>query len=204
MSEPTPALSPAQPTRIVLTGFMGAGKTTVGALLAEKLGWQFVDSDRVVEAEAGMTIAEIFGSRGEAAFREMEAGAIREAARGERMVIAVGGGALESAATRDFLANLAGCAVVFLEAPLETMIARCAAHMDGPVRPVLADRDRLAERWSRRLPWYREAHLTVDTGGLAPEGVTECILRKINPGAANNLRDHEEAVRGREKSGVPV
>lgn len=158
---------------------MGAGKTTVGALLAARLGWAFADSDRVVESRASTTIAEIFARRGENAFRELEAEAIREAAQQERLVLAVGGGALETPSTREFLASLANCRVVFLEAPLETMIARCTAHAEGPVRPVLADRARLAARWSARLPWYRQAHLTVATAELSPDAVAERILAEL-------------------------
>jgi shikimate kinase len=172
-----PESIPAHPTHIVLTGFMGAGKTTVGALLAERLGWTFVDSDRVVETRSGMTVGEIFGQQGETSFRELEASAVRDACRQEHLVLALGGGALEKAATREYLASLPDTLIVFLEAPLETMMARCAAHEEGPVRPVLADRERLASRWSERLPWYRQAHLTVDTRDLGPEAVTERILQ---------------------------
>ncbi|MGA7351235.1 MAG: shikimate kinase, partial [Acidobacteriaceae bacterium] len=124
---------PAHPSRILLTGFMGAGKTTVGALLAESLDWDFVDSDLLVEARAGMTVAEIFERRGETAFREMEAAAIRDAAPEDRLVVALGGGALEMAATRDLVAGWPNALVVFLDAPLETLLARCAGHADGQV-----------------------------------------------------------------------
>jgi shikimate kinase len=158
---------------------MGAGKTTVGARLAGQLGWRFVDSDRVVEARAGTTIAEIFALRGEAVFREMETAAVEQAARGQHVVVALGGGAVETPATRELLAALEECVVIFLEAPLEILIARCSGHATGPVRPVLADRARLAERWKARLPWYRQAHLTVDTLERAPEVVAESILQEI-------------------------
>jgi shikimate kinase len=170
---------PANLSRIVLTGFMGAGKTTVGALLARRLSWDFVDSDRIVEARAGCTIADIFSREGEQAFREMESAAIRDIAKSEHLVIGLGGGAVEAAATREFLSSLSDTFIVFLEAPLEILLARCAGHEDGPVRPVLADRDRLSERWSRRLPWYAQAHLTVKTGDLSPEEVADWIIRKL-------------------------
>ncbi|HVT99310.1 MAG TPA: shikimate kinase [Acidobacteriaceae bacterium] len=182
-SLPQPASFPAHPTRIILTGFMGAGKTTVGALLAERLGWDFFDSDVLVETREAMTIADIFQRRGETAFRDAEAAVIREALAcrpGEPFVLAVGGGALERSDTRDFLASLHDTLIVFLEAPLETMIARCAGHECGPVRPVLADRARLVERWNKRLPWYRQAHLTIDTANLAPEAVVERILGDLD------------------------
>lgn len=180
---PEPVGVPVPISRIVLTGFMGAGKTTVGVRLAERLGWRFVDSDRVVEARAGRSIAEIFEQEGEAVFREREATAIRDAAQDTRLVLALGGGALETAGTRAFLQTLAECRVIFLEAPLETMLQRCAGHAGGPVRPVLtdllADRERLTERWSRRLPFYRQAHWTIATDGRSAEAVVDAILREM-------------------------
>lgn len=176
--------SPEIPTisSIVLTGFMGAGKTTVGESLSARLGWRFVDTDRVVEERAGMTVGEIFARRGEEAFRDLEAAAVRDAAGGERQVLALGGGALERAETREFLAGLSGCRVIFLEAPLETLLARCAEHAGGPVRPVLQDRERLAERWRARLPWYRAAHMTIATAGKTPQAVVECIVSRLVEG----------------------
>jgi len=164
---------------IVLTGFMGAGKSTIGALLAERLGWRFVDSDRMVEERAGTTVAEIFERRGEAAFREMEGEAIRAAAGGERVVLALGGGALERAQTREFLASLTGWRVIFLEAPFDTLMSRCAGQANAPVRPVLRDRERLAERWKTRLPLYAAAHVTIATAERTPEAVIERILAEL-------------------------
>ncbi len=177
-----PRITPAFPglSRIVLTGFMGAGKTTVGALLADRLGWQFIDTDRIVEARAGLTVAAVFSRHGETAFREMEASAIRDTAAGDRLVLALGGGALELPSTREFLLSLPACRIVFLEAPLDTLLARCATHAAGPVRPVLQDRARLAERWQARLPLYRQAHLTIPTADLSPGAVAEHILAALS------------------------
>jgi shikimate kinase len=167
-------------TGIILTGFMGAGKSTSGALLAERLGWRFADSDALVEARAGMTVAEIFERQGEPVFRQMEAEAVREAAGSDHLVLALGGGALESAATREFLSTLENCRLIFLEAPLDTLMDRCAGQPNAPVRPVLRDRDRLAERWQARLPLYRQAHLTVGTADRSPEAVVDCILAEVH------------------------
>lgn len=174
---PSPAVS-----GIILTGFMGAGKTTAGALLAARLGWRFVDSDRVIEERAQRTIAEIFAAQGEAEFRALEAGAIRDLAISDNLVLALGGGALEQPSTREFLRSLPGRRVVFLDAPFNILIGRCAAQQSAPVRPVLRDRERLAERWQARLPLYRQADLTIATGGLPPDGVVDSIVEALFPG----------------------
>jgi len=169
---------------IILTGFMGAGKTTAGELLAARLGWSFVDSDRVIEQRAQRTIAEIFASEGEPAFRALEAAVIRDLAAGEELVLALGGGALEQPATRDFIHSLRGRPVVFLDAPFEVLIGRCAAQENAPVRPVLRERARLAERWRARLPLYRQAHLTISTANLSPGAVAESIIDALFPAGA--------------------
>src|SRR5580704_7456609 len=89
--------------RIVLTGFMGSGKTTVGPLVAERLGWRFVDVDDVIAAEAGCSIPEIFRDEGETEFRRLERETIVRLASGDALVLALGGGAIEDAATRGLL-----------------------------------------------------------------------------------------------------
>jgi shikimate kinase len=164
---------------IVLTGFMGAGKSTTGAMLARTLGWRFLDSDAIIESRAGDTIARIFAERGEAAFRALEADVIREYAgdrSGQNLVLALGGGAIEHPATREVLSSVTDIRIVFLDAPLEVMVARCLAQPGAAERPVLADRERLAQRFSARLPHYRRAHLTVATADLTPQSVVEHIL----------------------------
>ncbi|MGB7134502.1 MAG: shikimate kinase [Acidobacteriaceae bacterium] len=181
-------------SRVILTGFMGAGKTTVGALLAQRLGWDFADSDALVEAGAAMPVAEIFARRGEAAFRDLEGEAVRDACRRERLVLALGGGALERASTRTLLRELPGTRLVFLDAPLEVLVARCGAEASGPVRPVLRDRERLEERWRTRLPWYRQAHLTVDTREAAPEAVVERIVAQLEAGDGDEMGRENDAV----------
>ncbi|HKR28556.1 MAG TPA: shikimate kinase [Acidobacteriaceae bacterium] len=173
---PSPSVS-----GIILTGFMGAGKTTAGALLAARLGWRFVDSDRIIEERARRTIAEIFAAHGEAEFRALEAAVIRDLAVSDNLVLALGGGALEEPATREFLRSLPSRRIVFLDAPFDILIGRCAAQENAPVRPVLRDRERLAQRWQARLPLYREADLTIPTAGLGPEAVVESIIEALFP-----------------------
>ncbi len=163
--------------RIVLTGFMGSGKTTVGPLVAERLGWTFVDVDDVIAAEAGTTIPEIFRSEGETAFRQRERGAILKLSGGDSLVMALGGGAIEDAATRELLLTSPVTLVVHLEVKLETTLARCQGTEH--LRPVLADEANLKDRYERRLPLYRMAHVTLEVDALTPDEVAEAIVRAV-------------------------
>jgi shikimate kinase len=165
--------------RIVLTGFMGAGKSTIGPLLSAAIGWQFRDSDAAIEARIGLTVAEIFANEGEAAFRALEVRVINEQAHAEDLVFALGGGALEHEPSRQALNRVADACVIFLDAPLDLLVARCLAQPQAAVRPVLADREMLAARLKARLPHYRQAHLTVDTAEMTPEEATQTILTAL-------------------------
>jgi shikimate kinase len=163
-----------QTRRIVLTGFMGSGKSTVGPLLAARLGWRFVDVDEVIEAEAGTKITELFVRHGEAAFREREHEAIARLAQGEGLVLALGGGAIETEENRTLLLGNASTLLVHLEVELETTLKRCAGT--EKTRPILADRVNLAARYERRLPLYRLAHVSIRVDGLTPEEAVEVIV----------------------------
>jgi shikimate kinase len=176
----------AAPRRIVLTGFMGSGKTTLGPLVAARLGWSFVDVDDVIEAEAGVTITELFARHGEAAFRERERETIARLAAGDSLVLALGGGAIEHEATRTLLLTTPGTRLVHLEVELATTLKRCAGT--EITRPILADHANLATRYQRRLPLYRMAHVSIPVDALFPEQAVEQILSalglscgKLNP-----------------------
>jgi shikimate kinase len=168
------------PRRIVLTGFMGSGKTTVGPLLARRLGWKFVDADDVIEAEAGIPITEIFTRQGEAVFREKEHATIARLAVAEGLVLALGGGAIETAATRELLLSAPGTLLVHLEVELSTTLARCGGTEH--TRPILADQANLASRYQRRLPLYRTAHLSITVDALTPEQIVDAVLREARLG----------------------
>ena len=174
--------------RIVLTGFMGSGKSTVGPIVAQRLGWNFVDVDDVIAAEAGCSIPEIFRDEGETEFRKREretiarflsggrhAGSGARVANGEGLVLALGGGAIENAETRGRLLADPATLVVHLEVELATTLARCKGTED--LRPVLADETNLASRYERRLPLYRMAHVSISVDALTPEQVAEAIVR---------------------------
>jgi shikimate kinase len=169
----------ASPRRIVLTGFMGAGKSTVGPLLARKLKWRFLDVDQVIESETGSTIAELFRAQGEIWFRDYEHRTIDRLLQSEEVVLALGGGAIESEATRDALLQTEGTVLVHLEASLDTVLSRCRGTEAS--RPVLQDQTNLEARYQRRLPLYRTAHLTVQVDAMPPHEVVAAILNEYDP-----------------------
>jgi shikimate kinase len=169
-----------KPRRIVLTGFMGSGKSTVGPLVAQRLGWAFLDVDDVIEAEAGVTIAGIFARDGETAFRELEHATIARLAAGDALVLALGGGAIEREATRTLLLGDPDTLLVHLEVDLATTLARCGGTEH--TRPVLADQANLAARYQRRLPLYRTAHVSIAVDALTPEQVADAVLRAARLG----------------------
>jgi len=164
----------APPRLIVLTGFMGSGKTTVGPLVAARLGWSFIDVDDAIEAEAGVSIAELFARHGEAPFRRREHETIARLAAGNALVLALGGGAIEHPATRALLLADPGTLLVHLEVELATTLARCRGTEH--LRPILADQANLASRYQRRLPLYRTAHVSIAVDALTPEQTVEAIL----------------------------
>jgi shikimate kinase len=178
MATASKSASPAPVERIVLTGFMGSGKSTVGPLVAARLGWSFLDVDNVIEAESGCSIAAIFARDGEAAFRDLEHATISRLATSGDLVLALGGGAIERDATRDLLLNAPGTLLVHLEVELATTLARCSGTEGS--RPVLADQANLGRRYERRLPLYRTAHVSIPVDALTPKEVADSILAAAN------------------------
>ncbi len=166
--------------RIVLTGFMGAGKSTVGRLLANALGWRFLDADTCLEAKSGTLVAEIFRTRGEAAFRRLEAEIVAELHEESGLVLALGGGAIETESTRVLLGGTPGTWMVFLQAPFDVLIARCENQLGAAERPVLSQRETLLDRFHLRMHHYEQAHLIVATEGLTPGKVVDVILYRLS------------------------
>ena len=200
-----PLLSPPAilPRRIVLTGFMGAGKSTVGRILAARLRWPFLDVDSVITTEHGRTIAQIFADHGEGHFRRLEAEAtarvLDPAHEYNQAVIALGGGAIETETVRELLfssdlsrpTSVPATVTIFLSAPLPDLLARCHVEPgptqstetqstettdETPVRPLLTAAEPPEDRLARRLPHYRRAHLTLDTAGIPAVEVVERIV----------------------------
>ncbi len=166
---------------VVLIGFSGAGKSTVGKLLAERLGWGFVDTDESIEQGAGKPIHRIFAEDGEPAFRRLERDTLSDALRGDRRVIAVGGGAVTDPVSRYRMRD--GNLVLLLEAEVPTLHGRLASAVVDEPRPMLYASNplsRIESLKATRDPLYREvAHVIVSTEGLDVDGVVERIIASV-------------------------
>ncbi|HWZ52665.1 MAG TPA: shikimate kinase [Granulicella sp.] len=175
-AQPHPAEQPpASLRRLVLAGFMGAGKTTVGRLLAARLGWTFLDLDAHLEERAGLRVPEIFARHGEAHFRRLESSALASALGRSQIVLALGGGTPETLTNRLLLEQTPGTTTLFLDAPFPTLFDRCVLQEID--RPVLADPALAEARFRARQPLYRRlARHTVDTANLTPEQTVQQFL----------------------------
>jgi len=169
---------------LVLIGYRATGKTTLARLLAQRLGWDWTDADVEIERRVGKSIAEIFATEGEPAFRDLEAEVIADLCRRQRLVLAAGGGAPMRPESRR--AMRASGTVVWLKAPPETVLARMSADQTTTARrPSLTGKGPLEEivhLITQREPVYREsAHLEVDTEGKTPEQIAAEILDRLQP-----------------------
>jgi shikimate kinase len=179
--EPSAALPPELPAtlrHIVLTGFMGAGKSTVGRLVAARLGWAFLDLDDHLEARAGLSVPEIFALHGEAHFRRLESSALASALGRPRTVLALGGGTPEVLTNRLLLEQTPGTVTIFLDAPFPTLFDRCV--LQSLSRPVLADPAAAELRFAARHPLYRRlARHTIETANAAPEETALALISAV-------------------------
>lgn len=162
---------------IALVGLMGVGKSTVGRRLATRLGLPFADGDHEIEAAAGMSVSEIFATRGEAEFRAGEARVMRRLLEGRPIVLATGGGAVINPETRALMKQHA--VSVWMRADLKVIAERVGRR---DTRPLLRGRDALealSELAEARYPIYGEADVTVDVGGGAHGQAIEAILKAL-------------------------
>jgi shikimate kinase len=174
---------------VVLIGFMGAGKTTVGRPLAKSLRWNFLDLDDVIEQREKKSVAEIFASSGEPAFRRMESAALaallQDQHAGSDLILALGGGAFVQKQNRDAL-NSAGAITVLLEAPVEELRRRCQAEQKA--RPLAQHDARFNELFAARRADYALARFTVQTLGKSVEQVTAEIERLLKAAKAEKQK----------------
>lgn len=167
----------SRPRAVVLVGFMGAGKTSVGSALAARLGWRFVDLDDRIVAREGRPIAAIFQQAGEPAFRRAETRALAELLQqlpgSGACVLALGGGAFTREENIELLERH-GSSVVFLDAPLEELRRRCAP--EGELRPLFRDENQFRQLYEARRGHYMRAALRVDTGAKSVEQVASELV----------------------------
>jgi shikimate kinase len=173
------ASADAAPARrfVTLVGFMGAGKSKIGRLLAERLGMAFADSDRAVEAATGKTIAEIFESEGEASFRATERQAITHLLDGEPKVVAVGGGAFVNPDTRAAL-NAAGV-TIWLDPPFDVLLSRLRRSKHRPLASARSDAD-VRQLWESRRASYAQARLRIATSDDHPSRFVDDIVARLS------------------------
>ena len=169
---------------ITLIGYRGCGKSTVAALLAEHLGWEWVDADVEIERVAGCTIREIFAEQGEPAFRLLEQKTIADLLTRESLVLAAGGGAVLDSKTRQGMRQAGP--VVWLQAPTQELAQRITAdETTGERRPQLTEQsvvDEIETVLAARAPLYREtATLVIETGDRSPQAVAQAIHQSLRP-----------------------
>lgn len=167
-----------EPARVVLVGFMAAGKSTVGRTLADVLGWDFVDFDEEIERRIGMTVPDIFLRLGEPHFRDLEAALTAELGCREQVVLSPGGGWITQPELLDSLCP--GSLVVWLRLTPEEAVRRSLE--DAVKRPLLAGPDPLARAeflMAEREPLYRLADVAVDVVGKAPDEVAWEIAEMV-------------------------
>lgn len=162
---------------IVLTGFMGAGKSSVGKKLAERLGMSVVDTDDLIERSAGMKIYDIFAKHGEAYFRELEKKAVAEASKLENHVIITGGGVVLK---EENMKNLRrNGIVIYLYTRPEVIYKRIKHETHRPLLQVKNPMKKITELLEYRAPFYTNNNFMVDTSELTVGQVVEEIMKKI-------------------------
>ncbi len=178
-------MSPTPPTRIVLIGYRGTGKTTVARLLAARLGWSWADTDQRIQRQTGLTIAELFRQRGEAEFRRLEHRVLRALLeQSDPLVVAAGGGVVVLPENRRLL-QAAEAAVVWLQAPPEVIAARLEADpLSASSRPSLTGKsiaEEVEQVLDQRRAWYAScSQMAISTQEKTPEEVAGEILRQLD------------------------
>lgn len=164
-------------TNIILTGFMGIGKSTVGKILAKQLGYRFVDTDRLIESRAGRSVAAIFETLGEPAFRQMETEVAHELSGQQGLVIATGGGMLVNPINQQLLEQRGR--IFCLTAGEDDIVRRLSSPRARARRPLLHGRDlkqHVQQLMKDRMPVYSR-FLQIDTSGIGAIEVADAVLK---------------------------
>ena len=171
---------------LFLVGFMGAGKSSVGRVLGERLGWTFVDLDERIERREGRTVAELFRTSGEQKFRRAERAALRELLKelqnGSAMIVALGGGAFAQKENAAGIKSF-GVPTVFLDAPVAELWGRCQQQRSSQQvdhRPLLIDAQGFQGLYDARRPGYLKASLRMETSGKDAAAVAAEVARAFD------------------------
>lgn len=171
---------------IILVGFMGTGKSSVGKRLAKILGWSFIDTDVEIERLTGLSVSEIFRRHGETRFRSEERLLVRRLKEQVNCVIATGGGTVLNPLNWEELAQSG--VMVTLYAPLDEIYERIGYRNDRPL--LRGDREEIEERWAKRQPIYRQADLIIDTTDMGIDEVVQEIICEIKGGVSDERAEN--------------
>ena len=197
LEDPSPAPSfiavDGEIQRIVLTGFMGAGKSTVGRLLADRVGWDFLDLDSYIETVTNKNARELFDALGETGFRQLETDFWASALKRSQAIIAPGGAVIDKPANQSILANSAGSFVVFLDALFPTLIDRCLRQereQGATYRPLLYKTELARTRYiERRVLYANHAHRVVNVADKSPEVIAQGIWQMVSTFSVRSVNE---------------
>lgn len=178
----------AADVNLYLVGFMGTGKTTIGRVVAQKIGFELVDSDQAIEQQQGRTIAEIFARDGEAAFRRLEREYIEHGHPTARTVVSCGGGLVIPTGMLELLQSRG--VVVCLHASIETILARTARHRHRPLLNVDDPDVRVRALYAEREPVYKRAGTVLLTDARPLNDIVAHVIRAWRRDAADFVRQH--------------
>ncbi len=167
-------------SKIILVGMMGAGKTTIGKLLSNKLGYDFVDLDKIIEEKSGVKINTIFEIEGEAGFRVREFQVLRDSIEKEKVIISTGGGIVTNEKSRTQLIKH-NVFIIYLKANLETLFSRLKNDNSRPILNVDNKEQVIESILHEREPQYQDlADMTVDTTHMKTNDVVKLIIKKMD------------------------
>ncbi len=168
---------------VYLTGFMGAGKSTIGPILANTLGWEYCDLDALIEEQTGMKISKIFEEKGDKFFRAIETEQLRKISSGDKRIISLGGGTIASGNNLEFLKK--NGQIIYLKTSVESVYKRLIFKNDRPLMKINesdASKEEILQKikdlFTTRMPFYEQADFTVETENV-PIGRTVDYLAKL-------------------------
>lgn len=161
---------------VILTGFMGTGKSTIGRMVAKRLGFKYVDSDDLIETRTGKSIENIFDEDGEKSFREVESEVIKSISE-DNIVLSTGGGAVIRESNRKHLKELG--TVVTLTANVDDIVRRVGRNDERPLLKGGDLRELVVRKLKERENYYKDAHLTVDTSKMSAFEAADVIVKYL-------------------------